>query len=293
VDGNDVRAVYAAVSEAVAHARAGGGPSLIEARTFRMSGHSEADPAAYVPTGLLVEWAERDPIARFEAALLAEGMLDEAERSAILARIEAEVEEAVRFAEASPPPDPATLAVHVYSDDGTGTIKPRRLPETPAAAPLGAAPSAEASADIPAEVPDMADAGPEALAGPASEETPTDAPEAADEGARGAPAAAEAPALVAIQRAGITHDFGDVAGDVVDADHSGELSTLNDAPVEEANDASDASEPGDTPADAPSDTPVEAATETSKEALEQPVMATVPAEGGAGESAAIEEAVGG
>lgn len=273
VDGNDVRAVHAAVSGAVARARAGGGPSLIEARTFRMSGHSEADPAAYVPTGLLVEWAERDPIVHFEAALLAEGVLDQTERSAILAHIEAEVEEAVRFAEASPPPDPSALAIHVYSDDGTGAIKPRRLPETHAAGSLGTTlPTAVA-----ANVLNAAAAQPEAPADPASEEPPTPTADAATEAmaedTREAPAAAATPMLVTLQRAGITHDFGDVAGDVVDADHSGALSALRDAPVED----SDGTWP-----DVPATTPERAAA---------PVIVAV--EGRAGESATIEETVGG
>jgi TPP-dependent pyruvate/acetoin dehydrogenase alpha subunit len=128
VDGNDVAAVYGATYAAVERARGGGGPALIEARTFRMSGHSEADSAEYVPVDTLIEWAQRDPITQFEARLVAGGTLTDERKAAILARVAAEVEDAVRYAEASPPPDPESLAVHVFSDDGTGAIKPRRLP---------------------------------------------------------------------------------------------------------------------------------------------------------------------
>ena len=195
VDGNDARAVHQAVHEAVEHARGGGGPALIEARTFRMSGHSEADPAAYVPARLLVEWAERDPITRYETALLAEGILSEDEKAAILTRIGAEVDDALRFAEASPPPDPATLAVAVYSDDGTGIIKPRRLPETPAVAPLGADAPADSAASARAQA-DLTHA--EMHAG-------TDAE-------------------LVVARARVTRDFGDDVGDDLD-----EHATLADA----------------------------------------------------------------
>jgi TPP-dependent pyruvate/acetoin dehydrogenase alpha subunit len=137
VDGNDVLAVHEAVEAAAERARAGGGPSLIEARTFRMRGHSEADNAAYVPEPLLAEWAERDPIRRFDQYLVRLTFLTDVERTAIEASIHAEVEEAVAFALASLSPEASTLAQHVFVDDGSGRIKPRRMPETPAAGPLG------------------------------------------------------------------------------------------------------------------------------------------------------------
>lgn len=137
VDGNDVIAVHTAVAEAVERARGGGGPALIEARTFRMRGHSEADSAAYVPAALLAEWAKRDPITRFEAYLMDTELFTLAERAEIEARIRAEVEDAVAQAEAGPPPDHTQLTDHVYTDDGSGSIKPRRAPATPPAGALG------------------------------------------------------------------------------------------------------------------------------------------------------------
>ena len=70
VDGNDADAVYQVATDAMSKARAGGGPSLIEAMTYRHSGHSRADPAKYRPEGELDQWLERDPIALYRERLL-------------------------------------------------------------------------------------------------------------------------------------------------------------------------------------------------------------------------------
>ncbi len=83
VDGNDVEAVYTVVKEALERARAGGGPTLIEAKTMRMLGHAIHDGAEYVPAELLAEWKARDPLERFETRLLAEGVSDRAELNEI------------------------------------------------------------------------------------------------------------------------------------------------------------------------------------------------------------------
>jgi len=119
VDGNDVLAVYAAAAEAVGRARDGGGPTLIECRTMRVRGHSEADKYGYVPKALLEEWAARDPIALFERRLRADGVLDDAADAAMCARIEQDVEDGLAWAEASPEPDPATVADGVYAPEET------------------------------------------------------------------------------------------------------------------------------------------------------------------------------
>ena len=116
VDGNDVEAVYGVVKEAVDRARAGGGPTLIEARTMRMLGHAIHDGAEYVPRQLLAEWEAKDPVRRYEARLLAEGVADRAEMDEIGRRCEIEVEDAISYAEASPWPDPATITHGVYAD---------------------------------------------------------------------------------------------------------------------------------------------------------------------------------
>jgi pyruvate dehydrogenase E1 component alpha subunit len=116
VDGNDFFAIHEAAAEAVARARSGGGPALIECKTMRMRGHAIHDNMAYVPPEVLHEWAARDPIARFEAALREHGLLDDARLAELNARILAEVDDAERYAEASPYPDPATLEAGVYAD---------------------------------------------------------------------------------------------------------------------------------------------------------------------------------
>lgn len=118
VDGNDVLAVVDAVGRAVEHARAGKGPAIVECKTFRVRGHSEADKADYVPSALREEWLEKDPIKRFERYLFSEGLLTEAKKSEIENQVKALVEDAVRFAEQSPAPDGATVADYVFAPDG-------------------------------------------------------------------------------------------------------------------------------------------------------------------------------
>lgn len=136
VDGNDVLAVYQAVHEAVERARGGGGPTLVEAVTFRISGHSEADPATYVPESLLAQWAARDPVVRYAAYLHEAGLFSQAEMTEMEAEIEAEVDDALAQAEAAPPADPENELAHLFADDGSGRTKPHRAPETPASATL-------------------------------------------------------------------------------------------------------------------------------------------------------------
>lgn len=115
VDGNDLLAVYDAVSCAVARARAGGGPSLVENLTYRWRGHSKSDANRYRTKEEIEEWKGRCPIARFRASLLVEGALTEAQA----AQLEQEVAEAIRaavaFAESSPEPALATIEEGVYA----------------------------------------------------------------------------------------------------------------------------------------------------------------------------------
>jgi 2-oxoisovalerate dehydrogenase E1 component len=108
VDGNDVLAVAGAVQRAADHARAGGGPTLLECKTFRMRGHEEASGNDYVPAAQLAEWEERDPIARFEAQLDAAGLLRGDERDAVRAELRTEVDALVADALASPEPATTT-----------------------------------------------------------------------------------------------------------------------------------------------------------------------------------------
>jgi pyruvate dehydrogenase E1 component alpha subunit len=116
VDGNDVIAVYEAAEAAVKRARAGEGPTLIECKTYRHRGHFEGDPMVYRPKEEAEEWKKRDPIPRFEAKLLEMGILTPADIARIQEEIKAKVEEAVRFAEESPYPEPAEVLQDVYTD---------------------------------------------------------------------------------------------------------------------------------------------------------------------------------
>lgn len=110
VDGNDVRAVHAAMSAAADRARRGEGPTLIEARTYRWSGHNlgeEAFAGAYRPTEEQEYWRERDPIPAFARVLTTEGSATSAELDRIEQEERAGVDAALRFAQESPDPDPA------------------------------------------------------------------------------------------------------------------------------------------------------------------------------------------
>ena len=114
VDGNDAFAVHEAAKRAIAHARAGLGPYLLECKTFRMTGHSAHDPADYVPKELFAEWEAKDPIRRLLDRMLDAGWIDRDGVSQVYAGIREEVDAAVEWAEASPWPDPATLLDGVY-----------------------------------------------------------------------------------------------------------------------------------------------------------------------------------
>ena len=114
VDGNDVAVVRAAAIDAVARARAGEGPSLIEAQTLRMLGHAVHDGAEYVPRELLATWEARDPVRGYRRTLTESGV-SEAQLEEIERRCRDEIEDAVAFAEASPWPDPATVTSGVYA----------------------------------------------------------------------------------------------------------------------------------------------------------------------------------
>ena len=118
VDGNDVLAVMEVVGRAIEHVRGGKGPALVECKTFRVRGHSEADKADYVPQELREEWLAKDPIVRFGRYLTEEHKLTPDEKAEIEAKVKATVDDAVSFAESSPAPDPATVADYVFAPDG-------------------------------------------------------------------------------------------------------------------------------------------------------------------------------
>ena len=117
VDGNDPVEMWRASAEAVARARSGGGPTLIEARTFRFEGHNYGDPGEYIPKAIYQEALANDPMPRFRARLIGEGHADEAAVAAIEAKIAADIEDAVAFALASPWPEPEELTRDVYAQE--------------------------------------------------------------------------------------------------------------------------------------------------------------------------------
>ena len=133
VDGNDVLAVRDVLARAAARARGGGGPTLVECKTFRMRGHEEASGTDYVPADQVAAWAARDPLARFEARLDADGALDAGGRSALRAEIEAEVGRVVAAALDDPPPasTPGDEVARVHAP----AAPLRRAPGSPAGVP--------------------------------------------------------------------------------------------------------------------------------------------------------------
>lgn len=115
VDGFDVLAVYAATMEAVARARQGDGPTLLVTESYRVDGHYAGEPEVYRMRDEVAAYRARDPIARLRAYVLAEARLREAELEAIDEEVKQEMVEAVRFAQQSPDPDPATAMDYIYA----------------------------------------------------------------------------------------------------------------------------------------------------------------------------------
>ena len=116
VDGMDVMAVYEAMSRAAEHARSGEGPYFLELATYRFRGHSMADPQRYRDKEEVAEWMHRDPITAFRSKLIEEGALSERTARKMEEDVRAEIEEAVRFAEASPAPPIEALFENIYAD---------------------------------------------------------------------------------------------------------------------------------------------------------------------------------
>ncbi|HKP85867.1 MAG TPA: thiamine pyrophosphate-dependent dehydrogenase E1 component subunit alpha [Blastocatellia bacterium] len=117
VDGNDVMAVYAASKRATDRARDGGGPTLVEAKTFRLRGHAAHDNQSYVPKELLEQWRKRDPIEHFERELLQKNVATAGEIKEVYAKVNALLEEDLAWTESQPPPAPEEAVGGVYADD--------------------------------------------------------------------------------------------------------------------------------------------------------------------------------
>jgi 2-oxoisovalerate dehydrogenase E1 component len=120
VDGNDVLAVYEAAGDAIDRAKAGGGPTLIEAKTYRTCGHYEGDQIAgtYRTMEEIEEWKKRCPISTYRIRLSKEYGIGEDELSKIEAKIDEEIDRAVEFARQSPRPVPETVQDHIFAEAG-------------------------------------------------------------------------------------------------------------------------------------------------------------------------------
>lgn len=114
VDGNDVIAVYEITKKAVNRARSGEGPTLIAANTMRMRGHAGHDSMKYVSKELISEWEKKDPISMLEKHLFAEKLINDAEKTEIDGKVNAVIDEAVRYAEESPLPNEEEVDSGVY-----------------------------------------------------------------------------------------------------------------------------------------------------------------------------------
>jgi pyruvate dehydrogenase E1 component alpha subunit len=117
VDGMDIMAVHTVAQEAVARARAGEGPTLIECLTYRFRGHSLADPDELRSKAEKELWFARDPIKQFSAYLIEQNLATEDELKAIEKKIQAEVDQAVEFALESPEPNPEELYRYIFAED--------------------------------------------------------------------------------------------------------------------------------------------------------------------------------
>jgi acetoin:2,6-dichlorophenolindophenol oxidoreductase subunit alpha len=117
VDGNDAAAMWRASGEAVEHARSGAGPTLLEAKTFRFMGHYFGDPGAYIPREEYEAAMARDPMPRCKAAVIASGAATAEQLDALQREVAEQIEDALKFAVESPPPDAREIDTDIY---GTG-----------------------------------------------------------------------------------------------------------------------------------------------------------------------------
>jgi pyruvate dehydrogenase E1 component alpha subunit len=118
VDGNDVEAVYEVAGRAIARAREGGGPTLLECKTYRLCGHSRSDPRTYRSKDEEAEWATRDPIQRMGEQLKAAGLASDESLAEIEAEVAAAIDDAVTFADESPAPQAEEALEDVFYGEG-------------------------------------------------------------------------------------------------------------------------------------------------------------------------------
>jgi TPP-dependent pyruvate/acetoin dehydrogenase alpha subunit len=126
VDGNDLLSVYVATREAVDRARAGGGPTLIEALTYRLSMHTTADdPTKYRGEDEVKAWEAREPWPRFRRYVEQKGVVDERIHAEIEAGVDAEIRQAIEQAEARMRPDLLAVFDHVYAEPTANLLAQR------------------------------------------------------------------------------------------------------------------------------------------------------------------------
>jgi acetoin:2,6-dichlorophenolindophenol oxidoreductase subunit alpha len=112
-----VLAVHAVAGEAIERARSGGGATVIEAKTYRIGGHSRTDANSYRRKDEEAEWFSRDPIALFEVKLAEKGLLDDAKIQAIADETEERIENCIEQAEAAPDPEPEDVHKYVWTEE--------------------------------------------------------------------------------------------------------------------------------------------------------------------------------
>jgi TPP-dependent pyruvate/acetoin dehydrogenase alpha subunit len=128
LDGNDVLAVYEAVQQAAARARAGEGPTLIECVTYRYRSHCEGRTPEYMrDPAEIASWQEKDPIRHFEALLVERGVLDDASKESAAAAAKTEIEAAIQFAEDSPFPPVGEVSEGAYALEDPALVGGRRI----------------------------------------------------------------------------------------------------------------------------------------------------------------------
>ena len=116
IDGMDVLEVLDAAGKAIKKIRSGEGPYFLEIITYRYRGHSMGDPERYREAEEIKRWQEEDPIGIYHRQLIEKEIATEEELDTVIDQVEAEVEEAVQFAESSPDPEPDQLFVDIYAD---------------------------------------------------------------------------------------------------------------------------------------------------------------------------------
>ncbi len=122
IDGNDVVAVYDTVSQAAERARGGGGPTFVEAKTYRVRGHYEGDPQVYRSAEEIERWKAKDPIPRFRGRLIQARLFNDGELEDIEGGVFEQLDEAVRFAASAPKPETKDALAGVYADTHNGLV---------------------------------------------------------------------------------------------------------------------------------------------------------------------------